>query len=64
MVVLLTCKNEKNDPVKNEGVRNGTTFLDFNHMEAICYHGNQSSDSIWPKTLCSLSRTNDAADKF
>ena len=26
-------------------------------MGAICFHGNQGSDGIWPKTLCSLSAT-------
>ena len=30
-------------------------FLHYNPMEAIRCHGNQSSDPIWPKTLCSQS---------
>ena len=30
-------------------------FLHNNPMEAICCHGNHSSHSICPKTLCSLS---------
>ena len=30
-------------------------FPHYNPMGAICCHGNQSSDSIWPKTYCSLS---------
>ena len=30
-------------------------FLHYNPMGAICCHGNQSSDLIWLKTLCSLS---------
>ena len=32
-------------------------FPHYNPMGAFCYHGNQSSDSIWPKTLCSQSPT-------
>ena len=32
-------------------------FPHYNPMEAICCHGNQSSDSILPKTLCSQSPT-------
>ena len=30
-------------------------FLHYNPMGAIRCHGHQSSDPIWPKTLCSLS---------
>ena len=30
-------------------------FLHYNPMGAFCCHGNQSSDPIWPKTLCSQS---------
>ena len=30
-------------------------FPHYNPMGAICCHGNQSSDPIWPKTLCSQS---------
>ena len=32
-------------------------FPHYNPMGAICCHGNQSSDQIWPKTYCSLSPT-------
>ena len=32
-------------------------FPHYNPMGAICCHGNQSSDPIWPKTLCSQSPT-------
>ena len=32
-------------------------FLHYNPMGAFCCHGNQSSDPIWPKTLCSQSPT-------
>ena len=32
-------------------------FPHYNPMEAICCHGNQSSDPICPKTLCSQSPT-------
>ena len=54
MVVLVTCKN-KEDLTKNEGARAVTRFSHYNDMGAICCHGNQSSDPIWPKTLCSQS---------
>ena len=30
-------------------------FPHYNPMGALCCHGNQSSDTIWPKTLCSQS---------
>ena len=30
-------------------------FPHYNPMRAICCHGNQSSDPIWPKAYCSLS---------
>ena len=30
-------------------------FPHYNPMGAICCHGNQSSDPIWPKTYCSQS---------
>ena len=30
-------------------------FPHYNPMGAICCHGNQSSDPIWPKPYCSLS---------
>ena len=32
-------------------------FPRYNPIGAICCHGNQSSDPIWPKTLCSQSPT-------
>ena len=32
-------------------------FPQYNPIGAICCHGNQSSDPMWPKTLCSLSHT-------
>ena len=32
-------------------------FPHYNPMGAICCHGNQSFNLIWPKTLCSLSPT-------
>ena len=32
-------------------------FSHYNPMGAICCHGNQSSNLIWPKTNCSLSPT-------
>ena len=45
MGALVTCKNEE-DPIKIEGAE----FPHYNPMGAICCHGNQSSDPIWPKT--------------
>ena len=32
-------------------------FLHYNPMGAFCCHRNQSTDPIWPKTLCSQSPT-------
>ena len=32
-------------------------FSHYNSKGAICCHGNQSSDPIWPKTYCSFSPT-------
>ena len=55
MVVLITCKYEE-EPIKNEGAR-VQDFLHCNSMGAICCHGNQSSNLIWPKTSCSPSPT-------
>ena len=50
MVVLVTCKN-KEEQIKNEGAIVVTRFSPlYNPMGAICCHGNQSSDPIWPKT--------------
>ena len=42
---------------KNEGARVLITFLYYNPMGAICCHGRQSYNPIWPKTYCSLSST-------
>ena len=56
MNVLVTCKYEE-DLIKNEGARVFTTFPHYKPMGAIRCHGHQSSDSIWPKTECSLSPT-------
>ena len=56
MVVIVTCKN-KEDPIKIEGARVVTRFHQYNPMGAICCHGNQSSNPIWPKTICSQSPT-------
>ena len=40
-------------------------FPHYNHMGAIRCHGHQSFESIWPKTLCSLSpHPNDGSDKI
>ena len=52
MVVLVTCKN-KEDPIKNESQEWSQCFPRYNPKGAICCHGNQSSNAIWPKTLCS-----------
>ena len=40
----------KKNQSKNEGGRVVTRFPNYNPMGAICCHGNQSSDPIWPKT--------------
>ena len=49
MVVLITCKNE--DPLKKiKALERSQEFPHYNTIGAICYHGNQSSDPIWPKT--------------
>ena len=56
MVVLVTCKN-KEEPVKNKELEWSQDFPHYNPMGAICCHGNQSNDPIWPKTLCSQSTT-------
>ena len=57
MVFLITCKHE-DDPIKETKAQEWSQdFPNYNHMEAICCHGNLSSDPIWPKTLCSLSPT-------
>ena len=64
IVVLITCKYEE-DPIKNEGDRVLTRFPHYNPIGAISCQGNQSSNSIWPKTLCILSpHPNDASDKI
>ena len=39
-------------------------FPHYNPMGAICCHGNQSSDPIWPKTLQSIPHPNDATDEI
>ena len=43
--------------IKNSREKVATPFSPLYPMGAICCHGNQSSDQIWPKTLCSLSPT-------
>ena len=39
-------------------------FLHYDPNRAICCHGNQSSELIWPETLCSQSHPNDAPDEI
>ena len=56
MAVLVTCKNEE-DPIKMKALEWPHDFPHYNPMGAICCHGNQSSDLIWPKILCSFSFT-------
>ena len=53
MHVIVTYKYEKDWMEKNEK-KWQHRFPHYNPMGAICCHGNQSSDPIWPKTLCSL----------
>ena len=45
-VFLVTCKNE--DPIKMKVLEKSQHFLYHNPMGAICCHGNQSSDLIFP----------------
>ena len=45
----------KKDRMKNRQKKWRHRFLHYNHIEAFCCHGNQSSDPIWSKTKCSLS---------
>ena len=42
---------------KMEALECSQHFPHYNPMGAICCHGHQSSDQIWPKTKCSLSPT-------
>ena len=56
MDLLVTCKYEE-DLIKNKALEWSQHFPHYIPMGAIRCHGNQSSDSIWPKTLCSLSLT-------
>ena len=51
--VLVTCKN-KEDLIKMKALEWSQDFPHYNPMGAICCHGNQNSDPIWPKTYCSL----------
>ena len=52
--VIVTCKYKK-DRIKTAEKKWQHRFLHYNPMGAICCHGNQSFDPIWPKTCCSLS---------
>ena len=54
MPVLITCKFEK-DLIKHSRENMETRFPHYKSMDAFCCHGNQSFDTICPKTLCSLS---------
>ena len=64
IVVPVTYKNEE-DPIKNEGARVATRFPRYNSMGAICCHGNEISDPIWPKILMQpFPHPNDASDKI
>ena len=56
MHVIITCKCEKDLMITAE-IKWRHLFLHYNSMGALCCHGNQSSDPIWSKTLCSQSPT-------
>ena len=56
MHVLVTCKYKK-DWIKNNREKEETSFSHYKSMGTFCCHGNQSFDSICPKSLCSLSPT-------
>ena len=49
MDVLVTCKIKKIRS-KMKALEWSQNFTHYNPMGAICYHGNQISDPIWPKT--------------
>ena len=51
---LLPARIKKNNPKMKE-LEWSQRFPHYNPMGAICFHGNQSSDPIRPKTLCSQS---------
>ena len=53
MFVLVTWKNEE-DLNSNGGAWVLIRFPHYNPMGPICCHGNQSSDPIWLKPVCSL----------
>ena len=53
-VSLLPVRIKKNQSKMKE-LEWSQGFPHYNPMGAICYHGNQSSNPIWSKTLCSLS---------
>ena len=49
---LLPARIKKNQSKKKQ-LEWSQGFPHYNPMGAICCHGNQSSNPIWPKTLCS-----------
>ena len=51
---LLPARIKKNK-LKMKELKWSQGFPDYSPMGAICYHGNQSSNPIRPKTLCSQS---------
>ena len=55
-VSLLLARIKKNQPKMKE-LEWSQGFPHYNPMGAICCHGNQSSNPIWSKTLCSQSPT-------
>ena len=42
---------------KMKALKWSQSFFHYNSMGAICCHGNQSSNPIWPKTYCRFSPT-------
>ena len=55
MHVIITCKYKKNWMEKKAEKKWQDRFLHYKPMGAICCHGNQSFNPIWPKSCCSFS---------
>ena len=56
IVVQVACKNG-GDPIKMKLLKCAQCFPYYNPMGAICYHENQSSDPIWPKSIAAFPPT-------
>ena len=63
MVDLVTCKNKENQS-KIKEQEWSQDFPHYNHMGAICCHGNQSSDFLAQNLMQPIPHPNDAQMKF